>query len=376
VFRFLEKKRGERRTGSNLVGGVGEALIYGCLLLVGVMLLTALIVNQLMAPDPGSFALGVGRWLGILVMASFVIIGGGGLVWSVLRMGTSAEFRGAIARQASELDLVQDGRPRSKHYPAIPAFEGLTNSPGVELAYRLPPTQSPGWRLMATTIFAWSWLAVGGVLSVWAISSHLAGQPEWFLTIFLLPFLIVGAWSIRYWLRQIWIDTGMGLTTVEISDCPLEPGRVYQVVLAQHGHIRVKSLELWLICEEEATYRQGTDIRTEVRRVVEERLSSHRDFRIEPIEPFRAAVSVAIPAAAMHSFHSLHNSVNWKLVVRGEVAHWPRFERGFPIVVYPGEATLRIPVSANVARLSRRPQVASLPAALASEVPAGTGARA
>ena len=368
VFRLFEKKRGERRTGSNLVGGVGEALIYGSLLLVGVMLLTALVVNQLLAPDPGSFALGVGRWLGILVMASFVIIGGGGLVWSVLRMGTSAEFRCAIARQASELDLVQDAAPRPKHYPAIPSYEGLTNSPGVELAYRLPPSQSPGWRLLATTIFAWSWLAVGGVLIVWAITSHLAGRPEWFLTVFLVPYLAVGGWSIRYWLRQIWIDTGMGLTTVEISDCPLEPGREYQVVLGQQGHIRVKSLELWLVCEEEATYRQGTDIRTEVRRVVEERLAVHRDFQIEPIEPFRTEVSVRIPATAMHSLHAPHNSVNWKLVVRGEVAHWPKFERGFPIVVYPGEATLRVEVSANVARMARRPQAATFPA--------GTGASA
>ena len=38
LFRFLEKKRGQRRTGSNLVGGVGEALMYGGLLLVGVAL--------------------------------------------------------------------------------------------------------------------------------------------------------------------------------------------------------------------------------------------------------------------------------------------------------------------------------------------------
>jgi hypothetical protein len=325
-------------------------------------------VNQLVTPDPGSFALGVGRWLGILVMASFVIIGGGGLIWAVLRIGTSAERRGALARQASEIDLVQDAAPRPKHLPAIPSYEGLTNSPGVELAYRLPPSQSPGWRLMATTIFAWSWLAVGGVLGVWAISSHVAGRPEWFLTVFLLPFLAVGVWSIRYWLRQIWIDTGMGLTTVEISDCPLVPGREYQVVLAQQGHIRVKSLELWLVCEEEATYRQGTDIRTEVRRVVEERLSSHRDFQIEPALPFQTEVAVAIPATAMHSFHSPHNSVSWKLVVRGEVAHWPKFERGFPIVVYPGEATQRVEVSANVARVARRQPVA--------EPQAATGARA
>jgi hypothetical protein len=354
LFRFVEKKRGQRRTGSNLVGGVGEALVYGALLLVGVMLLSALIVNQILAPDPGSFALGVGRWLGILVMASFVIIGGGGLIFAVLRIGTSAERRGAIARQASELDLIGDAVPRPKHYPTVPPVEGLTNSPGVDLAYRLPPSQSPGWRLMATTIFAASWNSVACVLAVWAVTGHLAGRPEWFLTIFLVPFAAVGVWAIRYWLRQIWIDTGMGLTTLEISDCPLVPGHEYQVILAQQGHIAVKSLELWLVCEEEATYRQGTDIRTETRRVVEQRLWSERNFQIEPSEPFQASVSVPIPAAAMHSFHAPHNSVNWKLIVRGEVAHWPAFERGFPIVVYPGEATQRVEVSANVARALRR----------------------
>ena len=120
--------------------------------------------------------------------------------------------------------------------------------------------------------------------------------------------------------------------------------------------ISVKSLELWLVCEEEATYRQGTDIRTEVRRVFEQQLWSHRDFRIEPIEPFQAAAALPLPATAMHSFHSDHNSVNWQLVVRGEVAHWPPFERGFSLVVYPGEATLRVEVSANVARNALRPQ--------------------
>jgi hypothetical protein len=354
-FRFLEKKRGQRRTGSNLAGSVGEALFCGALFLIGVMLLSALIVNQLLQPDPGSFALGIGRWLGILVMASFVVMGGGGLIWTVLRMGTSAERRGAMARQAADFDIVHETVPRPKHYPAVPPFDGLTNSPGIELAFRLPPSQSPAWRLLATTIFAWSWLAVGGVLCVWAISSHIAGNPEWFLTLFLVPFAAVGIWSIRYWLRQIWIDTGMGLTTLEISDCPLLPGHEYQVVLGQQGHITVNSLELWLVCEEESTYRQGTDIRTETRRVVAERLWSQGDFRIDPIEPFRVAIALAIPHTAMHSFHSSHNSVNWKLVVRGEVAHWPPFERGFPIVVYPGDATQRVEVGASIARQARRP---------------------
>src|SRR5699024_1632503 len=95
---------------------------------------------------------------------------------------------------------------------------------------------------------------------------------------------------------------------------------------------------------------------TEVRRVWQQRLFQHGGFRIDPLAPFQTTINVPIPVAAMHSFHSPHNSVNWRLIVRGSVANWPAFERGFPIVIYPGEATLRIEVGSNVSRNAFRPQ--------------------
>jgi hypothetical protein len=101
--------------------------------------------------------------------------------------------------------------------------------------------------------------------------------------------------------------------------------------------------------------------------VHDERLWTHENFTIEPAEPFQATIAVPIPSTAMHSFHSAHNSVQWKLMVRGEVEHWPTFARGFPIVIYPGEATLRVELSAIVARMALRPQAPAV---------AGTGAPA
>lgn len=357
LFRLLEKKRGQRRTGSNVAGSVGEAVFCGTLFVLGVLGLTALAASQVVSYDPQSLTIGVGWWLVVLVMSSFAVIGGVGLIRTAMRVGASAERRGAIARQAADLDIVRETVPRPKHYPTVPPYDGLTNSPGVELAYRLPPTNSPGWRLLAITIFAWVWTGVSVVLIVWAVQGHLVRQPDWLLTAFVVPFVAVAVWAMRLWLLQFWIDNGMGLTTVEISDCPLMPGRTYQVALAQHGHITVKSLELWLVCEEEATFRQGTDIRNEVRRVYEERLAAHCDFRIEPIEAFQTTAPLPIPATAMHSFQSAHNSVNWRLIVRGEVAHFPLFERGFSIVVYPGEATLHVEHGASVARNALRPAI-------------------
>jgi hypothetical protein len=56
----------------------------------------------------------------------------------------------------------------------------------------------------------------------------------------------------------------------------------------------------------------------------------------------------------MHSFQTPHNGVRWKLVVQGQVEGWPEFERGFAIVVYPGEATSHVEVTPSAARNVRR----------------------
>ena len=90
-------------------------------------------------------------------------------------------------------------------------------------------------------------------------------------------------------------------------------------------------------------------------------------FRIEPAIPFTAPCTIAMPADVMHSFQSPHNAVRWKLVVCGEAEAWPAFERGFPIVVNPGQATMHV----DVARCpGARGALDSAP------LPAGAGARA
>ncbi|HZN35297.1 MAG TPA: hypothetical protein VFB80_15820 [Pirellulaceae bacterium] len=363
LFRFVEKKRGGRRTGSNLVGNFGEALFFGSLFLVGMLALSVLLASHLLAPDPASFTIGFGKWLFLLLMASFVLLGGGGMIWTVLRIGVSAERRSALATRAVDLDLMQEAVPRPRNYPAIPPFDGLVNSPGIDLAYRLPPAQTPGWQLLAMTIFGLLWTGVVCFFTVWTISNALAGRPEWLLTALLVPFWAVCYWAIREFLQLLVVNSGTGSTTVEISDLPLAPGHEYQVAIAQHGQLTMKSLELWLVCEEEATFTQGTDIRSEVREVWRQLCFERRDFRIEAGVPFQEQCAIAVPPTAMHSFYSPHNAVRWKLVARGEADGWPAFERGFPLVVYPGEATQQVEVAGHVARAALTPPHVPLPAA-------------
>jgi hypothetical protein len=363
LFRFVQKKRGERRTGSNLVGSLGEAVFFGVLFVLGVLSLSTLLVSQVLDPDPASFAIGVGKWLFLLLMASFAIIGGGGLIWTVLRLGISAERRSALATQAVEIELVQEAVPRPRNYPTLPPYDGLINSPGIEQAYRLPPAQTPGWQLLAMTIFVLLWVGVVCIFTVWTINNTFVGRPQWLSLVLLLPFWAVCYWAVREFLQLLVLHTGLGSTTVEISDLPLSPGRVYQVALAQHGQVKMKSLELWLVCEEEATFTQGTDIRTEVREVSRQRCFERRDFQIEAGAPFQDRAAVAVPRTAMHSFISPHNAVRWKLIARGEAEGWPAFERGFPLVVYPGEATQQVEVAGHVARAALAPLHPPAPAA-------------
>jgi hypothetical protein len=349
-FRLVEKKRGERRTSSNWLGSLGEAVFCACLFLLGTLLLSVIVASQIVQPDPGRFAFGLGGWLLILVTTSSIVLGGGGLIWSVLRIGTSVERRSALARQASETDFVHAAVPRPRNYPTVPAYDGLTNSPGIELAYRLPGTHSPGWRLLATTIFTMLWCFAVFLLTASVIRGHVNGSHEWLLTVLLLGFWAVCFWSVREFLQLLVQSSGMGQTTLEISDLPLIPGREYQASLVQQGNLLMRSLQVWLICEEEATFTQGTDIRTEIREVFRQSCFERCNFAIETGQPFSGTCQISVPLSAMHSFQSAHNVVRWKLVVRGEAEKWPVFERGFPVVIYPGDTTMQVEVGSRVAQ--------------------------
>src|SRR5262249_52800114 len=150
-----------------------------------------------------------------------------------------------------------------------------------------------------------------------------------------LPFLIMGAFLIYYFIRELLIVTGMGQTFVEISDHPLVPCGTYQVYLAQGGHLSLKSIDLVLQCEEQAAYRQGTDIRTDRRVVVSQNLFHRGEVEIIPGQSLEAHCDLHVPDEAMHSFTADNNQVQWTLAVRAEAEGWPAFERSFPVVVYP-----------------------------------------
>ena len=82
---------------------------------------------------------------------------------------------------------------------------------------------------------------------------------------------------------------------------------------------------------------QGTDVRTERQIVWQFLIRCWKDVEPLPGTPFEAEEQLQLPSETMHSFHSTHNAVSWRLVLRGVPKRWPAFERVFPVVVFPAD---------------------------------------
>jgi hypothetical protein len=427
-FRYFEKKRGHRRTGSRFVASIGEAVFFAVMLAVGclgiIVGIAWLIVPEWRAnhdfvegictvverrvievesdkgilyrpeikiryevgprtyvihtfdihyfgthhsllgsceeaqaainrfadgascpcwydpSDPGIAVLVRGYqwwiWPALLVPASFIAIGLGGLVYTLLYWGKSAERRAAAVRKVPAAELFDLPSAADSKFPYVPDCSDITSSPGTRLAYRLPLVQSPGWTLFGLLTASILWNGFLSVFLIMAVRSVVQGRPDWLMILFIAPFLGVGVALVIVFARHLRHTAGIGPTLVEVSNHPLVPGGRYRVFLSQSGNLKLKSLAIWLVCEEEAVFCQGTNARTEAREVFRQTVYSAANAIIRPSEALEAECDLPIPTEAMHSFRANHNQVQWKLVVRSEVVGWKSFQRSFPVVVRPG----------------------------------------
>jgi len=247
-------------------------------------------------------------------------------------------------------------RQRREDLPTVPRDQ-IGPKAGRHLSYRLIPSPRNVWSLAASAVFSVALVALATILvlivmaalqtnpSRWVDAlqqqlgpSELGEFPDrpWLAAALLLPIGLAAGLSIYQFFRQLLKLTGIGPTSIEVSGYPLMPGQSYDIFLSQSGRVRLKLLDVSLICQEEATFNQGTDIRTERSTVFEQRLFRRRGIPVRPGEPFEAEFVVQIPNQAMHSFKSQNNRVQWKIVVTGQAKNWPRLRRRFVVSVHPG----------------------------------------
>jgi hypothetical protein len=94
---------------------------------------------------------------------------------------------------------------------------------------------------------------------------------------------------------------------------------------------RITQLKITLKAEEVATYRRGTDTRTDRHVFHLTTLLETRDSAVMQ----SGSVTLTIPGTSMHSFDAPNNKIVWKLELHGEIPRWPDVKLEFPIVVLP-----------------------------------------
>lgn len=276
-----------------------------------------------------------GPWFVLLIPLSLVGIGVVGLVRTVLRAGASIERRHAVAQQASKFDPFAGSRVSIALATGLPPTTDVNDSPGVKLRYRLPIEGAASWRLVGMAVMCVAWNLLVGFFLVGVITDLVYGQPNWPVTLVVIPLACAGGWLAYSLLRDALAASGVGVTQVEIAMHPLMPGQTGGGVILQAGQFRARWLNVSLVCDEIATFCEGTDTRTSTQEVYRELLHRERRFRVAVDRPFEQAFTFTVPENAMHSFLSPHNEVRWSLEVRASPMRWPEFRRRFRLCVYP-----------------------------------------
>ncbi|MCC6510103.1 MAG: hypothetical protein IT423_13435 [Pirellulaceae bacterium] len=343
LVRLFGKKRGSRMSGWWVIGSASEAAFFGSLFLLGIVSLTVVGTWQLFWPQSQIIRVGFGFWLMMIASLSFVVIGLSGLILRVAQTVASPELRSALAQQAErEHQRRSRGPGATSQLPNVPSLQPFTDSPGERLAYRLASQRGEIGPLVLSFSFAAAWNGLLAVLLVIAVGNFARGTPNWFLTLLLVPFAAVGVFSARWFFTLFRRLSGLGPTIAEISHIPLMPGETFSLYVCQYGRVSFRRLSLAVICFEESTYQQGTDVRTERVQVVRHIICERENCRSEPDEPLELDCQFRLPSDTMHSFQGQHNAIVWKVVVEGDSTRWPSFCRSFPVVVYPPSSVARV----------------------------------
>lgn len=275
-------------------------------------------------------------WLPLWIPIVFISLGVGGLGYVVFNWNKSHERRAALT-QAARAEVFEEAHPGSSSFPYVPDDEPFSNSPGTTLAYRLP-SAGPRWSLLGFGLAAVIWNGLVVLASVFALQEALAHPTQvlaWLPVLFVGVMGGAGAWLVVQVARQLLVATGVGPTIVEVAEHPLAPGDEVELFVSQAGRMRLNTLEVRLVCEEEAVFRQGTNTRTAIETVFSQEVLSRQALQLHAEAPLEARGPLRIPDEAMHSFEAVHNRIRWKIVVVGDVAGWPNFQREFTVLVYP-----------------------------------------
>jgi hypothetical protein len=195
----------------------------------------------------------------------------------------------------------------------------------------LKPQLGPLAKVGGALFFALFWNGIVSVFVWQAWKGWQAGSPDWFLTIFLIPFVLVGLASFGFVVHFL---LALANPRPRLTLMPGRPrlGDALRLEWRFTGRaVRLGSLRIFLEGREEATYRRGTDTITEKEVFATyDLVNTSNDWEIP-----QGSAEHSIPADTMHSFSADANKIVWEIKVEGEIARWPDVSQNFPLRIRP-----------------------------------------
>jgi len=218
--------------------------------------------------------------------------------------------------------------------PLSPPRTEPSSSPGIEPPNTLSGLESrtgPVGKLVGTIVAAVFWNGIVSVFLWQIVLSFRRGDPEWFLCLFMTPFVLVGLGLMA---GVIYFLLALANPRPRLTISPSQPrlgGRLRVEWVFKGRYRRMTRLKIVIEGHEKATYQRGTDTYTDrdaFASFVVTDTPSNWEFG-------RGAGEIEIPADTMHSFASDHNAVVWSIHVHGEIPRWPDVNETFEIEVRP-----------------------------------------
>lgn len=185
--------------------------------------------------------------------------------------------------------------------------------------------------LLGAILLAAFWNGIVSVFVWQAQKEWQRGGSPWFLTIFLIPFVLIGIGLIIHIFYRFFAIFSPRYA-VSIGNRHLTPGAGTTVSWRREGGGgEPRRLSWWLVGREEATYRRGTDTRTDTAIFFERSLFDTQTRLMMP----KGEVELSLPADAVPSFRGRHNKVRWFLLLHADVPGRPDVRDEYEVDVKP-----------------------------------------
>jgi len=255
-------------------------------------------------------------WIGLIPLV-FVLVG---------LAGVRGMLRGKYALGLSSKDIATSKKASPISGTLPESCLAQINEPLL-----LKPSVPPLGKLIAACIFALFWNGIVSVFGINIIRHWSSGPFEWFLALFMVPFVLIGLGII---VAAIYFFLALFNPRPHLTITPgaVPLGGRFRIEWELRGRLEVlERLRVRLVGREEATYQSGKNTATDK--------NVFADIEIADItysqEMRSGSSTVTVPAHLMHCFQGGHNKVIWALRVQGEIPRWPDLDEEFPISILP-----------------------------------------